>query len=293
MALVATPVFDAAAAGTSLSLAEAWLGVTAYALQIYFDFSGYSDMAIGLGRLFGFYLPQNFNSPYQATGIIDFWHRWHMTLSRFLREYLYIPLGGNRRGVLRRYVNLLVVMLLGGLWHGAGWTFVLWGGLHGLALMANHGWRELCQRSDRVRALPLVHGLWFRRLLTGLVVLFAWVLFRAADLQAAQGVYTAMLGLNGGLPEGPWLSPGAWLPNALVGRAVLWLPPLILLCWLAPNSQELFARYRPVVNYSPRGQGPAPLAWRPAPAFAVALGALLAVDVLFLNHVSEFLYFQF
>ena len=124
---VADPVFSLAAAGATPSLPEAWLGALGYTFQLYFDFSGYSDMAIGLGLLFGIRFPVNFNSPYKATSIIEFWRRWHMTLSRFLRDYVYIPLGGNRRGRVRRYVNLFVTMLLGGLWHGAGWTFVIWG----------------------------------------------------------------------------------------------------------------------------------------------------------------------
>ena len=135
--------FDAVAAGAEVSGETAWLGLLAYALQIYFDFSAYSDMAIGIGRIFGLTLPVNFNSPYKARSIIDFWHRWHMTLSAFLRDYLYFPLGGNRHGPLRRHLNLMAVMLLGGLWHGADWAFVLWGGLHGLYLMANHGYRKL------------------------------------------------------------------------------------------------------------------------------------------------------
>src|SRR6202035_3805435 len=124
------------------SFDQAWIGALAYTFQLYFDFSGYSDMAIGISLMFGIFLPLNFNSPYKAPNIIDFWRRWHMTLSRFLRDYLYIPLGGNRRGERRRYVNLMLTMLLGGLWHGAGWTFVAWGVLHGFYLIVNHGWER-------------------------------------------------------------------------------------------------------------------------------------------------------
>ncbi len=130
-----------------LAASAAWLGVIAYTLQIYFDFSGYSDMAVGLSLLFGVRLPYNFNSPYQAWNITEFWRRWHMTLSRFLRDYLYVPLGGNRLGRTRRYVNLMVTMLLGGLWHGASWTFVVWGGLHGAYLVVNHAWQWLKEKS--------------------------------------------------------------------------------------------------------------------------------------------------
>ena len=143
MAVYANPVFNAAETASVLTFFEAWVGALAYTLQLYFDFSGYSDMAIGLAYMFGIKLPINFNSPYKSTCIIDFWRRWHITLSRFLRDYLYIPLGGNRKGSVRRSFNLLLTMLLGGLWHGAGWTFVIWGMLHGFYLLINHAWRKL------------------------------------------------------------------------------------------------------------------------------------------------------
>ena len=140
LAMVADPLFGKAVTA-SLTAAEAWIATAAYTLQIYFDFSGYSDMAIGLALMFGLRLPLNFNAPYRAVSIRDFWRRWHMTLSRFLRDYLYIPLGGNRCGPLRQAANVIATMLLGGLWHGANWTFVAWGGLHGAALAVNHVWQ--------------------------------------------------------------------------------------------------------------------------------------------------------
>ncbi len=140
-------VFGMAASGSALHPQDAWAGVFAYTFQIYFDFSGYSDMAIALARMFGIILPQNFNSPYKAVNVSDFWRRWHMTLSRFLRDYLYIPLGGNRRGEFRRYMNLMVTMGLGGLWHGAAWTFVLWGLFHGTGLAIQHGWQAFWSRA--------------------------------------------------------------------------------------------------------------------------------------------------
>ena len=143
LAPLVRPAFGAAAAGHVPDLTQAWFSALAYTLQLYFDFSGYSDMAIGAALLFGVRLPLNFASPYKSTSIIEFWRRWHMTLSRFLRDYLYIPLGGNRRGPSRRYVNLFLTMLLGGLWHGAGWTFVAWGALHGAYLAVNHAWTAL------------------------------------------------------------------------------------------------------------------------------------------------------
>jgi len=138
-----TPVFGAAGHGHTPELVEAWMAALAFALQLYFDFSGYCDMAIGISLFFNIRLPLNFNSPYKAVNIIEFWRRWHMTLSTFLRDYLYIPLGGNRSGSIRRWFNLLVTMLIGGLWHGAGWTFIIWGGLHGIYLVINHAFRNL------------------------------------------------------------------------------------------------------------------------------------------------------
>jgi hypothetical protein len=142
LAQFVSPVFAHLDAGGGVTAPWAWLATLAYSLQIYFDFSGYSDMAVGLALLFGIRLPVNFRSPYQALSIVEFWRRWHITLSRFLRDYLYIPLGGNRLGEQRRYINLMVTMLLGGLWHGAGWNFLVWGGLHGACLSINHLWRE-------------------------------------------------------------------------------------------------------------------------------------------------------
>lgn len=143
LALTATPVFDYAAIGGSPTFAEAWIGVLAYTFQIYFDFSAYSEMAIGLARLFGLRLPQNFASPYKARSITEFWHRWHITLSRFLRDYLYIPLGGNRKGYIKQKTNVFITMFLGGIWHGAGWTFMIWGALHGLFLIINHALSDI------------------------------------------------------------------------------------------------------------------------------------------------------
>ena len=168
-------------------LGAAWTAVLAYTLQIYFDFSGYSDMAIGLASMFGFRLPFNFDAPYRAVSIRDFWRRWHMTLSRFLRDYLYIPLGGSRAGAARQAMNVVVTMLLGGLWHGAAWTFVVWGGLHGLALAANHLW---ARAGFRLPA-PLA---W---IVTMLFVVAAWVLFRAANFSDAATMLAGMVGRHG------------------------------------------------------------------------------------------------
>ncbi|MGE4481859.1 MBOAT family O-acyltransferase [Acidocella sp.] len=187
LARFADPGFAAAGRGDAISLIEAWVALLAYGLQIYFDFSGYSDMAIGLARMFGISFPVNFRSPYQARDISDFWRRWNITLSGFLRDYLYIPLGGNRHGEGKRIRNLMITMLLGGLWHGAAWRFVLWGGLHGLFLIV-HGW------SKKV-GLKVPRGIAWG--LTLLAVMLAWVPFRARSFGAAMEMYRGLSGLNG------------------------------------------------------------------------------------------------
>lgn len=176
----------------ALSFYLAWAGVLSYTFQIYFDFSGYTDMAIGISLLFGINIPINFNSPYRATSIIEFWRRWHISLSAFLREYLYIPLGGNQNGKFKRYLNLLITMLLGGLWHGASWNFLFWGGLHGCYLCINHVWKKCFPTSDRWgRAYQSLSWL-----ITFLSVCFAWVLFRASTFDGAKRIYAAMVGLT-------------------------------------------------------------------------------------------------
>ena len=215
LARIADPVFTTAAAAGSLSALDAWCGTLAFGLQIYFDFSGYSDMAIGLALLFGLSLPVNFNAPYTATSISDFWRRWHITLSTFLRDYLYIALGGNRHGVARQYLALMITMLLGGLWHGAAWTFVAWGGLHGAALVLNH-----VSRRAGLRLPALVGGV-----LTFTFVMLAWIPFRAADFDAAMLVFRALWDMAG---DAPLFPEHAWL-----------LVPALLAATLGPMSQRL------------------------------------------------------
>ena len=217
LAAIADPLFSAVAGdGGALSLVDAWIATGAFGGQIYFDFSGYSDMAIGLGLLFGFALPYNFDAPYRARSIRDFWRRWHMTLSRFLRDYLYIPLGGGHHGPGRRFAAVMTTMLLGGLWHGAGWTFVVWGGMHGLALAVNQTWRRFGS------ALP---G-WLAWAATFLFVMVAWVPFRAESFAAAGHLFATMAGGAG------WsLAPG--------DGTRLWLIPLALaIAVIGPTSQR-------------------------------------------------------
>ena len=185
--------FNGIESGSSPSFGNAWLGSLAYTFQIYFDFSGYTDMAIGISLLFGIHLPINFNAPYQATNIIEFWRRWHISLSNFLRDYLYIPLGGNKKGLRQRYINLMITMILGGLWHGANWTFILWGLAHGLLLSWNHFWRSLAiSQAFNIKICKPVFWI-----LTFIVICFTWVLFRVEDVHHLQPVYAGLMGFNG------------------------------------------------------------------------------------------------
>ncbi len=190
-------IFDASANGVQLTAYEAWAGALGYTFQLYFDFSGYSDMAIGISLMLNIQLPINFNQPYKATSIIDFWRRWHISLSQFLRDYLYIPLGGNRNGLLARYFNLFVTMVLGGLWHGAGLTFLMWGAIHGVLLMINHWWRYLTTGYQTVwhpYLVPIkVMAAWC---LTFISVVFAWVFFRSETLTSASHFLFAMLAID-------------------------------------------------------------------------------------------------
>jgi alginate O-acetyltransferase complex protein AlgI len=203
---------DAAFAAPSLMPSDAWFGAVAYALQIYFDFSGYSDMAVGLGRMIGFRFMKNFDSPYRAESITDFWQRWHVSLSTFLRDYLYVPLGGNRRGPWRTYLNLTIVMLLGGLWHGANWTFVTWGLYHG-GLLA---WERMLGKQTVYRFLPRPA----RIAVTFVLVLFSWILFRATTLAEARSYLGAMAGMGPVEETAMLLGAQLYTPTILVAMIV-------------------------------------------------------------------------
>ncbi len=177
----------------NLTFLDSWTGLISFSLQIYFDFSAYSDIAIGLGMLFGIHLPFNFNSPYKSTSIIDFWRNWHITLSNFLKNYLYIPLGGNRASNLNKYKNIFIVMLIGGLWHGANWNFILWGGLHGIYLIINHIWRSLKQKENKKNNLTI----FLQRIWVFILVSLAWVFFRTETFHDAINFYKSIFCFNG------------------------------------------------------------------------------------------------
>lgn len=306
MAYYVPGIFDAPTAGVHLTFIEAWGGALCYTLQLYFDFSGYSDMAIGLSRMFGVTLPLNFHSPYKAVNIIEFWRHWHMTLSRFLRDYLYIPLGGNRHGTARRYLNLMTTMLLGGLWHGAGWTFVIWGGLHGVYLVFNHGWHALRRALGQNPAEPLsrpIHAL--SALLTFAAVTLAWVFFRASDLHTATTITQTMLGFNGvSLPDnwftrfpaihGWFDSHGLLAPsNGLATSGMVnWLWILLLIVWFAPNTQTIMQSFKPALD-APQPPARTLLRWRTNALSALLIWGLAFVALINLSQQSTFLYFQF
>jgi D-alanyl-lipoteichoic acid acyltransferase DltB (MBOAT superfamily) len=312
-----TPVFDSAAAGTQLTFFDAWGGALAYTMQLYFDFSGYSDMAIGGARIFGIRLPLNFHSPYKATSIVEFWRRWHITLSRFLRDYLYIPLGGSRKGKARRYINLMTTMVLGGLWHGAGWTFVIWGALHGFYLIINHTWHRIrsvfglsldSQRSSLGKFLSWV--------ITFLAVIVGWVFFRATSLEGAINMLQGMAGANGIALPPAILSKlggtGEWLRSAGVGTYLgggsnfiftyAWIVALLLIALLAPNTQQILSRFQIALAPYPANEHyqingipwlASLLSWAPSIKWAIVTGIIAAMGILALTSVSEFLYFQF
>jgi D-alanyl-lipoteichoic acid acyltransferase DltB (MBOAT superfamily) len=310
IAQYANPVFDSALAAPPEFFA-AWSGALAYTFQLYFDFSGYSDMAIGLARLFGVRLPLNFDSPYKAANIVEFWRRWHMTLSRFLRDYLYIPLGGNRKGPARRYGNLFVVMLLGGLWHGAGWTFIAWGALHGAYLAMNHFWWALRRRLGFGEGPSGPLGLWAGRTFTFLAVVVGWVLFRARDFETARVILAGMAGGNGVVLPDSLTSSLSWLPAAslgirfgysatLAGDAFFWLALMLAIVWFAPNTQQILAHREPAFGLpasATRALLPAPA--RPAYGMLLGLGAasLIVVAVLIVvargGQTGEFIYMIF
>ena len=290
LVLGADAVFDGAEQGASYGALTAWTGVVAYTLQIYFDFSGYSDMAIGLALLFGLRLPLNFDSPYKSRSIVEFWRRWHMTLSAWLRDYLYIPLGGNQGGEWMRLRNVFITMLLGGIWHGAGWTFVIWGALHGSYIVVNHVLRLRKPGHNRVAAAA---SPWIGRgkqAVTLLLVMIAWVFFRAKTVGAADSILASMA-LGARVPGAP---PA--LDPVLYGWMIV---ATVIALWL-PNTQEL-------VGYQPKPTEPLRLpdgpilpalrAGRPAlaavPAVAILCGLLFAAAFAQLWRPAIFIYFNF
>jgi D-alanyl-lipoteichoic acid acyltransferase DltB (MBOAT superfamily) len=314
----ANPIFSAVDAGKQPMLFEAWAGSLSYSMQLYFDFSGYSDMAIGLSLLFNVRLPMNFNSPYKATNIIEFWRCWHMTLSRFLRDYLYIPLGGNKKGKVRRYVNLMLTMILGGLWHGASWTFIAWGAIHGLFLILNHVWLYIKQilKWDGSNAPSQLCA----RILTFTSVVVAWVFFRADNFTTAISMLHGMAGINGiSLPIsmseriGGFFSDCTFITfngfHPLLTEMNVELFTILfvfgsLIIWVLPNVQQIFSGYSPTcdemsedtkTDHSNGSSLIRLIKWKPSFTQGVLYGILFSALMIEMQGTSksEFLYFQF
>ncbi|MFB2935118.1 MBOAT family protein [Aerosakkonemataceae cyanobacterium BLCC-F154] len=311
MAVLANPVFDLAAQGVSLTFFEVWVGALAYTLQLYFDFSGYSDMAIGIARMFGILLPLNFDSPYKALNISDFWRRWHITLSNFLRDYIYIPLGGNRKGNLRRYFNLMLTMLLGGLWHGAGWNFVIWGGLHGAYLVTHRQWQLFRKSLGQDLQKSSWWSRWLARIVTFFAVVLSWIFFRAENMKAVSVMLAGGIGFNGfSLP--PFLSArlsfmqnlgikfDGFMPNLQTNPwyAISGICFLLAIVWVFPNTQEWMAQYNPALDYQPTKVSHPfwqKLQWQPNIVFGILFGGMIFFCCkTFLEATpSDFIYFNF
>jgi alginate O-acetyltransferase complex protein AlgI len=301
-----TPIYEQATSGSIIALLPAWIAAVGFTLQIYFDFSGYTDMALGIARLFGVRLPPNFNSPLRASSIIDFWLRWHMTLTRFLTAYIYNPLALwlTRRRATRglpgyagqnkgpgAFIELLMfptllTMLVSGIWHGAGYTFIVWGMLHGLFLTVNHAWRRWGAKlwRDKSRYERFMQPAGF--IITFACVAASMVIFRSADLKTAVDVLQGLLGLHGiGLR-------GIGLKNV-----ALWIGAAAFVAFACPNTLQILSRYEPALGWKPSPHEGATdktrALWEPSLAWAVAVSMIVAIGILNLGGQSEFLYWQF
>jgi alginate O-acetyltransferase complex protein AlgI len=333
IALLVTPIYDQAAAGGRPSLLLAWIAAVGFTLQIYFDFSGYTDMALGLARLFGIRLPQNFDSPLRASSIIDFWLRWHITLTRFLAAYIYNPLtlwltrrrlGKGKPGLAARsptagaFLTLLmfptiVTMFVSGLWHGAGYGFVVWGLLHGFYLTINHGWRAVAVRLWRDRELydRLMRPVGF--ILTFVSVTTAMIFFRATTITSAIDIFKGVFGLNGiALPQalferlGPLINAlnrvGVTADSSWSGKdfamAAIWIFVLLFVALACPNTLQLLGRYEPALGVRARSNKLAigkirAAEWSPSVPWAIAVSAIAAVAIGAIGGPGEFLYWHF
>ncbi|MFL6608226.1 MAG: MBOAT family O-acyltransferase [Pseudomonas sp.] len=296
---IAKPIFDSfAAGGQALTMMDAWLGAISYTFQLYFDFSAYCDMAVGVSLMFGIYIPLNFNSPYKAASIIDFWRRWHMTLSKYLRDYIYIALGGNRLGNYRRFQNLMITMVVGGFWHGAGWTFIIWGALHGAYLIVNHFWRSLFNGSRET-----VVGRWAGRVLTFLCVVVAWVFFRSDSVTSALAMLNTMVSAPAGLSLNVEKSVTTIIiPQAILDAgfqvsanyvALATMAAGLCIVWMFRNTQELVFRSSPWDTSLESASAPtgSTARWQLLPISSAAL--LLGLVALIAAPPGEFLYFNF
>ena len=306
----ATDADAAFAAPHLLHAGSAWAGVLSYSLQLYFDFSGYSDMALGLARMFSINFPLNFSSPYKAQSIIDFWQRWHMTLTRYINAYLYSPVSIwiNRRrvqkgkkisrkatGTVEGFVQLVafpttVALFLAGVWHGAGLQFILFGLLHALYLCINHAWRvwrsKSTDRADMAAFVPAWLRAAFGVLLTYGAVVFAQIFFRASSTRAAVAMVGGMAGHHRLSAAAPFVADRGMVLRLLMGFVIV---------WALPNTQQILARYKPSLQLSPSDLRPAAfdIAWRPSMRWSLTMGAVFLLTLMKLENTSTFLYFQF
>jgi alginate O-acetyltransferase complex protein AlgI len=297
-------IFGAAETNFNISFLDAWSGALFYTFQLYFDFSGYSDMAVGLARMFGIIIPINFYSPYKSTSIIEFWRRWHITLSSFLKNYLYFPLGGGRLGTNRKMINIMITMILGGLWHGAGWLFLLWGAIHGLFIVINHTWNIYFNLK-----------LWFifKWFITFLAVVFAWVPFRCESVEGLINMWSGMIGLNGFLIHESYLNIFEkqnfikylfkFINFEIANdNLIIDFNGIILICLLLsitlfmPNTSQFMSRF---TNYNFKFKSDLfknhtkIFFWKPNLLWSLLIAFLFCIAVLNLYGVSEFLYYQF
>jgi D-alanyl-lipoteichoic acid acyltransferase DltB (MBOAT superfamily) len=323
-------LYDQATMGAPTSLLLGWMAAIGFVFQIYFDFSGYTDMALGIARIFGIRLPPNFNSPLRSSSIIEFWLRWHMTLTRFLTAYLYNPWSlrvtrrrmakglqgfGGRNTTAGAFFSLLLLptlftMCISGLWHGAGYLFILWGALHGIYLSINHAWRLLARKlwPDKVRYARVMQPVGL--VLTFISVVVSMVFFRASTMHAATGILRGMIGFNGvAVPKALLLdlgSAGKWLQHLGVGvspaefpftNMVLWLLALGVIVFFCPNTQEIMARYEPALGVrakdTPEASPLRRISWRPSVVWSLVVATMAVVGILQLAGPSEFLYWQF
>jgi alginate O-acetyltransferase complex protein AlgI len=315
IAPIVKPIYEHATSGGSIGLLSAWIAAIGFTLQIYFDFSGYTDMALGIARFFGIRLPPNFNSPLKASSIIDFWQRWHMTLTRFLTAYIYNPLtlwltrrraakgrtgfGGRNKG-LGAFVELLMfpillTMLVSGIWHGAGYTFIVWGVLHGLYLTVNHAWRQVGPKLWRDESS-------YRRFMqpAGFVITFAcvsasMVIFRSANLRTAADVLQGMLGLRGIGSSGLTVlrdQLGVSLKNV-----AFWIAAPAFIALVCPNTLQILSPYEPALGWKPitpiGATARTHVLWKPSLVWAAVVSIVAAIGILHLGGNSEFLYWQF
>ena len=328
IAPLVSSIYDQAASGTTISFFPAWMAAVGFTLQIYFDFSGYTDMALGAARVFGIRLPPNFDSPLRASSIIEFWSRWHITLTRFLTAYIYNPLvlSLTRRRLARRrhtggsnsvsrFVELLVfptllTMLISGAWHGAGFLFILWGAVHGVFIVVNHAWRQFGPRGNHVAYASISQPVGFA--LTAVCVAASMVIFRSTTMSTATELFQGMVGLHGvALPESLYDKLGPVTPllqragitsglsvNLPFTQMALWIVALGGIAFASPNTLQLLRVHEPALNWkadrSKSHESPYRVpAWQPSAVWAAAVSVVAALAILRLGGPSEFLYWQF